>query len=141
MEPVQFRYAALDDAVVLSGMNRQLIVEEKHRNAMTTDELIERMRGFLSGEYKALVFESGGKIVGHALYRKDPEWFYVRQFFVIPSHRRRGIGTAAIHWLFKNAWQGGIRVRLDVLAWNPAGIAFWKSLGFGDYALTMEKEV
>jgi GNAT superfamily N-acetyltransferase len=141
MNTPQFRYAVTNDIPILAQMNRQLIVEEKHRNNMTMPELVERMRGFLAGEYKAVVFEQDGKIVGHALYRRDPEWFYVRQFFVQPTHRRRGIARAAVQWMMKNSWQGSPRVRLDVLAWNPDGIAFWRAIGFTDYCISMEKDV
>src|SRR5450432_1103037 len=104
MNAPQFRFATVDDAAMLSVMNRQLIVEEKHRNEMTMDELIQRMRGFLSGEYKAVVFEQDGQTAGHGLFRRDPEWFYVRQFFVKPEFRRRGIGRAAILWMMTNCW-------------------------------------
>jgi hypothetical protein len=34
-----------------------------------------------------------------------------------------------------------LRVRRDVLVGNAGGIAFWRSLGFADYCLTMELEV
>ena len=142
MNKPHFRFAVTDDIPILSQMNRQLIVEEKHRNNMTMPELVERMRGFLAGEYKAVVFEVDGQIVGHALYRQDPEWFYIRQFFVQPTHRRRGVARASIEWMMKNCWQAGsARVRLDVLSWNPGGIAFWRAIGFTDYCIAMEKDV
>ncbi|MGA2585357.1 MAG: GNAT family N-acetyltransferase [Tepidisphaeraceae bacterium] len=141
MPTLSFRYATQDDVPLLAKMNRALIVEEKHRNNMTMDELVERMRGFLAGEYKAVVFEQDGRIVGHALYRRDPEWFYLRQFFVDPAHRRRGVGKSAIQWMMQNCWQGAPRIRVDVLSWNPTGIAFWRAVGFADYCITLEKDV
>lgn len=63
---------------------------------------------------------------------------YVRQFFVSPEYRRQRIGRRAIEWLFAHAWRDSPRVRLEVLVNNTPGIAFWKAVGFADYALTME---
>lgn len=141
MPAATFRFAGPDDIPTLAQMNRQLIVEERHRNKMSMDELVERMRGFLNGEYKAVVFEVDGQIAGHALYRRDPEWFYIRQFFVHPEFRRRGVGRAAVEWMMTHCFKEAERVRLEVLAWNPAGLAFWRAIGFTDYCVALEKEV
>ena len=55
--------------------------------------------------------------------------------------RRRGIGRSAMNWLRENCWSDAERVRLDVLVGNTSGIAFWRSVGFADYCLTMEREI
>jgi ribosomal protein S18 acetylase RimI-like enzyme len=96
------------------------------------------MQGWLQGDYRAVVFERAGLAVGYALFRSESEFVYLRQFFVCPDFRRQGIGRAAIDWLSGNIWNGVARVRLEVLVGNVAGIAFWRALGFHDYALTME---
>ena len=135
-----FRPATLADAPVLAEMNHHLIRAEGHRNRMTVPELQERMEGWLRGEYRAAVFEQDGTPVGYALFRDEPEFVYLRQFYVAPEHRRRGIGRAALKWLRESAWKDAPRVRLDVLVGNAAGIAFWRAVGFRDYCLTMEGE-
>ena len=139
---VTFRYAAPGDAALLARMNGQLIRDEGHRNRMTPDELEQRMAGWLgSGEYQAVVFESSGDAVGYALYRFEPEHVYVRQYFVLREHRRRGVGHSALEWLRRHAWGERPCVRLDVLVANAEGRAFWKGVGFEEYCVTMELEL
>jgi ribosomal protein S18 acetylase RimI-like enzyme len=135
-----FRHATPADATPLAEMNHRLIRDEGHRNRMTVPELRERMEGWLRGEYSATVFEVAGVAAGYALFRRESEFVYLRQFYVAPEHRRRGIGRAALAWLRADAWRDAPRIRLDVLVNNPAGIAFWRAVGFRDYCLTMEWE-
>jgi GNAT superfamily N-acetyltransferase len=137
---MDFHLADFSDAPLLAAMNHRLIRDEGHRNRMTVDQLAQRMRGWLRGEYQAVVFERDGIPIGYALFRAEPEFVYLRQFFVNPDSRRQGIGRAAVEWLLTNVWRDAARVRLEVLVENAAGIAFWRALGFHDYALTMERE-
>jgi len=102
-------------------------------------ELTARMTSWLGGEYHAVLFEESGQAFGYALYCREPEYVYLRQFYVVPEQRQRGVGRAAIAWLRENAWRGE-RVRLEVLVGNAVGIAFWRALGFKDYCLTLEME-
>jgi len=125
---------------LLAELNGQLIRDEGHRNPMTLAELEARMRGWLTGEYEAVLFLQQGQAAGYALFRREPEHVYLRQFFVRPEFRRQGIGRAALGWLREHAWADASRVRLDVLIGNAAGIAFWRAVGFRDYCLTMELE-
>jgi GNAT superfamily N-acetyltransferase len=136
---MEYRHATAADVPALAAMNGQLIRDEGHRNPMTVAELADRMAGWLAGEYEAVLFEEGGPPVGYALYRREPAYVYLRQLFVRPGDRRRGVGRAAIDWLRRHAWAGG-RVRVEVLVGNAAGVAFWRALGFADYCLTLELE-
>jgi GNAT superfamily N-acetyltransferase len=136
---MEYRRATSADAPTLAAMNGELIRDEGHRNRMTVAELTARMAGWLRGEYEAALFEEAGRPTGYALYRRDEEYVYLRQFFVVPDCRRRGIGRAALRWLWENAW-GRDRVRVEVLVKNAAGVAFWRAVGFADYCLTLELE-
>jgi ribosomal protein S18 acetylase RimI-like enzyme len=138
MSPPTFRSATLADVPALAEMNHSLIRDEGHRNRMTVPELHTRMEGFLAGEYRAAVFEVGGRPVGYALYRREPDFVYLRQLYVEPDHRRHGIAREALRWLRTNEYADAPRVRIDVLVDNPAGLAFWRAVGFKDYCLTME---
>jgi len=138
---MEYRPATPADAATLAAMNHQLIRDEGHRNPMTVAELEARMAGWLGGsEYQAVLFEEDGLPVGYALYRRETDYIYLRQFFVRPECRRRGVGRAALGWLQRNAWAGERRVRVEVLIGNSAGIAFWRAVGFRDYCLTLERE-
>lgn len=136
---MRYRNATAADVFVLARMNHQLIRDEGHRNRMSVSELEERMRSWLEGEYQAVLFEDEQGAVGYALYKWEAEWVYVRQFFVQPERRRQGIGRAAWAWLQQNRWREAPRIRLDVLIGNAVGIQFWRSLGFEDYCITMER--
>jgi GNAT superfamily N-acetyltransferase len=141
---LQYRPATLADVRLLAEMNAALIRDEAHRNRMTVEQLAERMAGFLTTGYEAVIFErqdpGAAAGVGYALFQREPEWVYLRQFYVRPECRRRGIGRAALAWLRANAWADSPRVRIEVLTGNSAGIAFWRAVGFADYCLTMELE-
>jgi GNAT superfamily N-acetyltransferase len=137
---MHYRFATVDDAPALALLNHALIRDEGHRNAMSVPELAARMARWLAGEYQAVVFEDAEQPVGYALFRRESEHVYLRQFFVAPEQRRRGVGRAAIGWLRQHAWGGDRRIRLDVLVGNAAGIAFWRAVGFRDYCLTLELE-
>lgn len=137
---ISIREAGATDVPLLTELNQQLIRDERHRNSMSLGELQERMSGFLTDDYRAALFESGGEVLGYALFRPEAEHLYIRQFYVRPEYRGRGVGRAAVTWLKHQAWQDHSRIRLDVLTTNSAALQFWRSVGFSDYCLTLECE-
>ena len=132
------RRAVMMDADLLGEMNRRLIQDEGHRNAMTIPELQQRMRDWLAGEYQAFLFENAGCAVAYALFCEEPSHVYLRQFFVERDHRRQGFGGEAIRILRNQFWPIGKRLTVDVLSANQGGIAFWKKIGYREYAVTLE---
>jgi ribosomal protein S18 acetylase RimI-like enzyme len=136
---MKFRHATLNDCPLLAEMNHQLLEDEGHRNRfMTLPQLEERMRGFLSGEYRAVIFEDDGAVVAYALYREQPDEIYLRQLFVVRGHRRRGLGRRAMEFLRADIWRKGKRLTVDVLLHNKSAIEFWRSVGYKDYSLRLE---
>lgn len=133
-----YRDATAADARVLAEMNQQLIRDSGHRNPMTLSELEARMAAWLGGEYRAVLFEEGAEVIGYALFRFDPEFAYLRQIYVRPDHRRKGIAREAVSWLRQNRFADSPRVRIDVLVGNVEAIAFWRAVEFRDYCVTME---
>lgn len=133
-----FRRAVLADTEVLGRMNHELIQDEGHRNPMTVPQLLERMRGWLSGEYTAVLFENETGVVAYALYREEAELIYLRQLFVARGERRKGHGLEAIRILRGKVWPAGKRLTVDVLTANAPAISFWKKAGFREYCLTLE---
>jgi ribosomal protein S18 acetylase RimI-like enzyme len=133
-----FRPATLDDCALLASLNHQLIQDERHRNQMTASQLQQRMRGWLGGEYRAVIYEDGGEVVAYALFREMPEEIYLRQLFVARERRRQGVGRRAVEILRSRVWPPTKRLRVDVLVTNKSAIAFWRSVGYTDYSLTLE---
>jgi GNAT superfamily N-acetyltransferase len=104
---------------------------------MSVEELAERMRKWLKGEYRAVLFSSEQPVC-YALFKEDHGLIYLRQFFVRRDQRRAGIGRAAISILKETIWPRSVRLTVDVLCQNEGGIAFWRSVGYRDYCLTLE---
>jgi GNAT superfamily N-acetyltransferase len=89
---VSYRRATPDDALVLASMNRHLIEDEGHCNPMSVEELAARMGTGLGEDYAALLVLRDGEPVGHALWRDETDWTYLRQFFIAREYRGQGIG-------------------------------------------------
>jgi GNAT superfamily N-acetyltransferase len=136
-----FRTATQSDAPLLARLNRELQEDERHRTIMEVAAIEPRMRKWLAGEYEGVLFERSGSVVGYAIYQREEDFIYLKQFFVCRDARRQGIGRVALEWLCENAWQPFPRVFLDALVQNDVGLAFWRAVGFTDYCITMEREV
>jgi predicted acetyltransferase len=135
---MKFRAATLDDCQRLAELNHQLIRDEGHRNPMTVPELEQRMRGWLSGKYRAVIYEEGDEVVAYALFREQPDNIHLRQFFVVRHRRSQGIGRRAIEILRSQIWPKTKRLTVDVLIANKRGLAFWRQVGYTDYCLSLE---
>jgi predicted acetyltransferase len=133
-----FRSATLDDCTLLARLNHQLIQDEGHRNRMALSELEQRMKRWLSGEYRAVLFEDEAEVVAYALFREQSEDIYLRQFFVVRDRRSRGIGRKAVELLRAQVWPKNKRLTVEVLVANRRAAAFWRSAGYADYCLTLE---
>ena len=136
---MHYRFATVADARALAELNHQLIRDEGHRNPMDVDQLEHRMYGWLSSEeYRAVIFVQEDTPVAYALYHEDPDEMYLWQFFVVRTRRRHGIGRSAMQSLLSDIWLRTKRRTVSVLVHNTSGVAFWRAMGYQDYALTLE---
>ena len=139
---ITYRFATLDDVPALAKMNRQLVEDEQHRNRSRSDAWFEeRMRGFLSGAYRAVLFDLAGEVVGYALYTDHPDHadtLYLRQIWMSRSHRRQGIGREAMRLLRDEIWPRDKRITVEVLVGNAAARAFYEAVGFTPYSIELE---
>jgi ribosomal protein S18 acetylase RimI-like enzyme len=139
---MRYRFATLDDVPILTRLNRQLVEDEQHRNRFKSDAWFEeRMRGFLTGRYRAVLFELEGEIVAYALYTGHPDHsdtIYLRQIFVDRARRRQGIGREAMRVLREEIWPRDKRVTVEVLVSNKVAHAFYKATGFREYSIELE---
>ncbi len=133
-----FRKAGFDDLDLLTEWNHQLIADEGHRNPMGITELKNRMKKWISGDYESVIF-SDEEDLAYVLFKENESEIYLRQFFVKRDQRRKGIGKKAMGILFDQIWPANKRLTVDVLIKNKTGIAFWKSIGYREYCLSLEK--
>ncbi len=130
--------AELTNADVLAELNKHLIEDEQHPEPMDIDQLTHRMREWLATEYICYIAKENGHIIAYCLYRDDGDYYYMRQLYVDRAHRRKGIATRLLDWLYENVWTDK-KVRLDVLAHNEDAVAFYKRYGFKIGVFRMEK--
>jgi len=135
---MEYRFATTNDIDRLAEWNHQLIRDEGHRNAMTVAELRDRMRTWLSGEYKAVFFGPATDPFAYALYRENATEVYLRQLFVRRDRRSEGIGRASVDVLRNQLWPRHKRFTVEVLIANVRAVKFWHSVGYQDYCLTLE---
>ncbi|MET0334625.1 MAG: GNAT family N-acetyltransferase [Rhizobacter sp.] len=137
-DPLRFRLATATDAEVLGRLNHQLIRDEGHRNPMSVDALGERMRSWLCDDgYEALLGFDGDELVAYVLWRDEPDCVYLRQIFVHRDHRRQGTARHLMLSVFER-WPDK-RLTVDVLAGNARALAFWRRMGYRDYAVALER--
>lgn len=66
----------------------------------------------------------------------------VTDLFVAPSHRRRGVGRQIVEAVIdREAMANRESIEVGTLAKDSRAIAFWRSLGFGDWRVTFERPV
>lgn len=129
--------ATLSDLGILAELNKRLMEDEAHPESMSVEQLADRMAAWLRNEYTCYVAVEKA-IIGYCLYRDDGDFYYMRQLFVERAHRRQGVATGLLDWMYENVWVEK-KVRLDVLAHNKAAIAFYENYGFSTGCLRMEK--
>jgi GNAT superfamily N-acetyltransferase len=135
---MEYRLATETDLDLLAEWNHQLIRDEGHRNSMTVPELRERMKRWLGGEYRGVIFGPEAEPVAYALYRENATEIYLRQLFVRRDRRGEGVGRGAMDVLRSQLWPRQKRLTVEVLTANVRAIGFWRSIGYKDYCLTLE---
>ena len=135
-----WRKATEADCPLLGALNHQLIADENHRITMGIPALVERMRGFLSATYKAILFEEEDEVVAYALYHPfEKSDLYLRQFFVVRGQRRQGHGRKAVRLLFDEIFSPDSRIVVTALSHNEPALTFWSEVGFDEYCVSFER--
>ncbi|MDE0594092.1 MAG: GNAT family N-acetyltransferase [Akkermansiaceae bacterium] len=135
-----WRKATEADCPLLGALNHQLIADENHRSTMGIPALVERMRGFLSATYKAILFEEEDQVVAYALYHPfEKSDLYLRQFFVVRGQRRQGHGRKAVRLLFDEVFSPDSRLVVTALSHNKRALTFWSEVGFDEYCVSFER--
>ena len=133
----KIRQAVREDVPQIFALIQALAEYEKlsHQVTGTVEQLQEHLFG--SRIYaEAIVTEIAGKTVGFALFIPNYSTFltkpgiYLEDLFVLPEHRRQGIGKAMLSYLGKLVKERDAgRLEWSVLDWNESAIAFYRSMG------------
>jgi len=135
---MEYRVATEADLNLLAAWNHELMQDEGNRRPLPVSELRERMRRWLWGEHRAIIFVRNGAPVAYALYRERPDEIHLEHFFVRREERRAGCGRQAIALLRDRIWPPGRRLTLEVLCQNATGLQFWRAMGYEDYSVMLE---
>lgn len=145
-DTLTLRKAAEPDLEELAAMNKQLINDEGSRNPMDIDQLLERMRDWMTTGWEIDLLCNSSDVVGYALYQFRPNSYdahwkeaYLRQYFIKRDYRNRGYGRAGIELLLMERLQGIETITIEVLETNPNGMRFWGNAGFMPYSTTMKR--
>lgn len=143
---ITLRLADQQDAALLARLNREMIEAEQSRNPMSLRELETRMRGWLVGDWSAVLILCEAQVAGYCLFqiRRDdyfPEQIvvFVRHYCIARDFRRRGLGRAAFERIVSDCFPEGATLELEVLESNPSGRLFWEALGFRPYCTTLKR--
>jgi len=134
---LEIRPAVRADVPLLLELIGALADYERLRGELhATPELLER---HLFGERPAaetLIAERDGEAVGYALVFSTFSTFLARpglwleDLFVLPTHRRAGIGAALLRHVAQLAVARGCgRLEWSALDWNEPALAFYRGLG------------
>lgn len=135
--PLTLRSATPHDGELLFDLIKALANYEKlsHQVSGSVEALAQDLAGD-PPKIEALLADWEGQTVGFALFFANYSTFltrpglYLEDLFVLPSHRRLGIGKALLTELATRAAQRGAgRLEWSVLDWNQSAIAFYESFG------------
>ncbi len=136
-QPFFIRPARLGDEHALFSLIQALAEYENLSSAVTGSA--ERLARDLFGPHpgaEAMLVEIQDRPVAFALFFHNYSTFltqrglYLEDIFVLPQHRRQGIGKALLGAVAKIAQARGCgRLEWSVLDWNVSAIDFYRSLG------------
>ena len=106
-------------------------------------------RRFETENWNILAAVVDGKIAGFASveYLDRPEspynlarkMYHVEEFGVDPAFHRKGVATALVEYMKRDAAQRGYpRIELDMWEFNQGALAFYENVGFQTYRRYME---
>ena len=131
------RSAVDADVPLILKLVRALATFEREPEAVVATEADLLRDGFGSSpRFHVLLAEDEGEPAGFAFYffaystwRGRPV-LYLEDLFVLPEHRKKGIGLALMKALARlSVDQGCARFVWEVLDWNEPAIRFYESLG------------
>jgi GNAT superfamily N-acetyltransferase len=133
MSEISLRFATPDDAEAIFKLVLALARYEKLEQEVVSsaDHFREVLADANSG-IEVLLAEREAMVVGFALYFRNYSTFvgkpglFLEDLFVLPEHRKGGVGKALLQRLIQIAEERGYgRVEWHVLDWNQPAIEFY----------------
>ncbi len=129
------RDATTDDAALIADFVRKLADYER-----LLDEAVAKPADFASalakGSISVIIAERDSMPVGFALWFKTFSTFtgkpgvYLEDLFVLPKHRKHGVGRVLLRELARRALASGCtRMEWSVLNWNTPALEFYRAIG------------
>ena len=131
MQSVEIRKITANDLGSVYELVRDLAIFEKEEEQFTIG-IEEYQEQYAEGLFQVLVAESGGEIIGMALYYPSfSTWkgkmMYLEDFVVKASKRNTGVGQLLFDAFLTEAKEQDCKmVRWQVLDWNETAINFYK---------------
>jgi GNAT superfamily N-acetyltransferase len=134
---ISLRFAGADDASRIYHFICALAEYEREPKAVQVTEA--QLRAQLSASappFECLLADWNGESAGFALFFPTySTWLgkpglWLEDLFVLPEHRRHGVGRALLRRLGELAYERNCgRLEWSVLDWNDLAIGFYRSLG------------
>ncbi|MBR5381500.1 MAG: GNAT family N-acetyltransferase [Oscillospiraceae bacterium] len=135
-EGLTFRFAERGDEGLILSFIRGLAEYEKLSGEVTATEETLGEWLFEKKSAETIFLLENGKEIGFALFFHNFSTFlgkaglYLEDLFILPGHRGKGYGKAAMKKLAQLAAERGCgRLEWSCLDWNGPSIAFYRSLG------------
>ena len=131
---MHLRLAALADAAAIASLSRSAI-----EHGLSWSWTPARVRRALAdAETNVLVAADGNSMLGFGIMIYREESAHLCLFAVQPHARRRGVGTAMLHWLERVAEVAGVvRLGLEARHDNAQALAFYRRHGYAQAALVV----
>ncbi|HEX6834406.1 MAG TPA: ribosomal protein S18-alanine N-acetyltransferase [Rudaea sp.] len=127
----QIRLAISSDAARIAAMSRDY-VEAGLGWGWTPARVAHSIRNRATN---VAIAEAEGELAGFGIMKYRDDEAHLLLFAVKPPLRRRGIGTALLHWLEESAVTAGIElIFLEARASNEAARAFYQRHGYRELA-------
>lgn len=138
MKALAIEAASENDVPALAIFNKRLIEDEHHPNPMNVKQLEARMKHWLQNDYTAYIIKNQNELLGYCLFRDDGDCYYMRQLYIDRPHRRQGLATKLLDWMYAHIWTDK-KTRLDVLSENAHALEFYAAYGFKTRCVNLEK--
>lgn len=122
----RYRIRADADTTAEHFVTQQWLADPDHRVVIAGDsEVVGFMTARLAPPHHVLV---------------SPVTAVITDAFVAPAHRRRGVGRHLFEAIGEWAGTRGVaQLEVGTLALDQRAVAFWRSLGFGDWRVTLAR--